>query len=380
MRKTDNLTVQALQLRAPGSSSDDVRVLRRLLEDGILFSKVKDQGKREVIWKNLLSVEGLIPSLYTFFEDLKFLKGPEKIIRYLIEPPFKDSLREMIEQQYSDTNQSSDIIYFQDTEATLKSAKAAPAEGIKFGYRQLWLYAMRHFPKMIGECPKKEKDRPKPMILEPDPIAWYKFASLASQLGFDSPTIRRLMADDPYRKRARQFLRKNHPSESFTFDEVEFESCVEQIASTLATATEKKRPPILPTLVTEGAGEGIPRRCGRFFETAYDHDRELLFLETIHGTFTEQRGNSITSFYVRRSVYFAFFGKQLPRVRGDNTDTLETPPPPVHAARDDRSVPEEPEQHSQATNTGNELALVQTLPSPERDVETTGQVGTVFYQ
>jgi hypothetical protein len=102
MHRTDNLTVHGVQLRAPGSSSDDTNMLRRLLEDGTLFSARKDSEKRELIWKYLLSVEGfLISSLYTFFEDLKLLKAPEEIIKSLIEPPFKDSLHEMIEQKGS---------------------------------------------------------------------------------------------------------------------------------------------------------------------------------------------------------------------------------------------------------------------------------------
>ncbi|KAF8855687.1 hypothetical protein BDZ45DRAFT_746127 [Acephala macrosclerotiorum] len=54
------------------SSSDDANMLQRLLEDGTLFSARKDSEKRELIWKNLLSAEGiLISSLYTFFKDLK---------------------------------------------------------------------------------------------------------------------------------------------------------------------------------------------------------------------------------------------------------------------------------------------------------------------
>jgi hypothetical protein len=49
-------------------------------------------------------------------------------------------------------------------------------------------------------------------------------------------------------------------SEPYTFEEVAFESCVEKIAAT-------------PALVTDGFGEDLPRRCGRFF------GREHLFLD-----------------------------------------------------------------------------------------------------
>jgi hypothetical protein len=54
----------------------------------------------------------------------------------------------------------------------------------------------------IGECPKKEKDRPKPTIEEPDPVTWHRFSLLADRLGFDSEVIKQLKADDPYRAEA----------------------------------------------------------------------------------------------------------------------------------------------------------------------------------
>lgn len=380
MRRTDNRTVKALELRAPGSSSDDVKVLRRLLENGTLFSTV-DLEKREAIWKRLLSLEGiLIPSLYTFFEDLKFLRVPEKIMKSLIEPPFKGSLYEMMEQHFTGANQSSHEIHFQDPETTFK---LSPAQLIECGYQQLLLYPQRNFRKMIGECPRKEKDRPKPIIMEPDPVAWHKYASLASRLGFDSPAIRRLMADDPYKKYARASLQKSCLSESYTFDEVAFESCVEKIASTLATATKKSPHPVTPALVTDGVGEDLPRRCGRFFETAYDQDRELLFLETLNSTFQNQRGKSITSFFVRRCVYFAFFGEQFTQA-GFNTTATPEPAPVAPAASNDRTsshpitgalvVEGVQEQQSSTTTTGDQEVSAHMQPSSSRDLVVVEQV------
>ena len=144
MAKTDNLTVKKLELRAPGSSTDDVKVLRQLMKDDILFSAVKDLERRQSILNNLLAIDGLIPSLYTFFEDLKFLKAPERIVRSLIKPPFEDSLREMIKPYFLDTNQSPGVIYFQDSETTFKSGAANWEDRFEFGYRQLWLYATRN--------------------------------------------------------------------------------------------------------------------------------------------------------------------------------------------------------------------------------------------
>jgi hypothetical protein len=94
---------------------------------------------------------------------------------------------------------------------------------------------------MIGECPKKEKDRPKPTIEEPDPVTWYRFALLADRLGFDSEVIRQLKADDPYRVEARNFLLKYNPPELYTYDQQLFEEYVEQMARIHTAVVEKDR-------------------------------------------------------------------------------------------------------------------------------------------
>ncbi|KAF4625712.1 hypothetical protein G7Y89_g12452 [Cudoniella acicularis] len=112
---------------------------------------------------------------------------------------------------------------------------------------------------MIGECPKKEKDRLKPTIEERDLVAWYQFALLADRLGFDSEVIRQLKADDP----------------------------------------------------TDGKNTYGGRREGP--TTTYKYERNYLFLEYIYTT-TDTRGKGITSFYIRRSIYFAFFGRRVPSV------------------------------------------------------------------
>jgi hypothetical protein len=173
---------------------------------------------------------------------------------------------------------------------------------------------------MIGECAKKEKDQPKPTIKEPDPVTWYRFALLADQLGFDSKVIKKLKADDPYRAEARNFLLKHNPPELYTFDPQLFEECVEQMARIRAAVVEKNRQYLKPPVVVDGPGETLPRRCGRFFQIAYEYERNYLFLGLLYDAM-DARGKGITSFFVRRSTYFAFFGKRVP------STTAEVRPP-----------------------------------------------------
>jgi hypothetical protein len=106
MRKTDRFTVEALQLRAPHASGDDISQLKTLFDAGKLFPKIREEEKRQSIWNNISQIACLIPSLYTLFEDLKLLSPCVKIIKELIDRPFKGSLHDMMEQHFSGANQT----------------------------------------------------------------------------------------------------------------------------------------------------------------------------------------------------------------------------------------------------------------------------------
>ena len=316
MLNTDRFTVETLQLRAPQVSGDDFSFLKSLFDSGKLFSRISEEEKRRSIWKNIATITCLIPSLYTLFEDLKLLSPCVKIMKALIEPPFKGSLHDMMEQRFSGANQTTGEIVTQETETVFSTRAGSGADQFEFGYRQLYLFALRHFARMIGECAKKEKDRPKPTIEEPDPVTWHRFALLADRLGFDSEIIRKLKTDDPFRAEARNFVLKHNPPELYDLNPEVFENCVEQLARARAEAVEKQRQYIKPPAVVDGPGESLPRRCGRFFQTAYEYERNYLFLGVLYDG-TNARGKGITSIFVRRSIYFAFFGRRLPNATAE---------------------------------------------------------------
>ena len=49
MRKTDRFTVEALQLRAPQASDDDLSQLKTLFDAGKLFPEIREEEKRRSI-------------------------------------------------------------------------------------------------------------------------------------------------------------------------------------------------------------------------------------------------------------------------------------------------------------------------------------------
>ena len=51
------------------------------------------------------------------------------------------------------------------------------------------MYVMRHFPDLVNIALRKEPSKEKPIIKEPSPILWQRFAQLALRLGFSSLKI-----------------------------------------------------------------------------------------------------------------------------------------------------------------------------------------------
>ena len=83
MQNTDKDTVEALQLKAPGLSTEDLASIEISFRERKLFSSILNPESREQIWENLRKEKRLIPSLWSFFEDIKYLKGPTNIMKHL---------------------------------------------------------------------------------------------------------------------------------------------------------------------------------------------------------------------------------------------------------------------------------------------------------
>jgi hypothetical protein len=84
-----------------------------------------------------------------------------------------------------------------------------------------------------------------------------------------------------------------------------------------------------PYLVTPGPGLPSKERSGRPLTEAYEQHRDFLFVH-LHDEGRE-RGEGIMSFYVRRSIYLAFFN--TPGTRGNAAATF-VPAPGIRQSRE----------------------------------------------
>lgn len=80
-------TVLALESRVPQRSEEDAESLRPLIEyDWTLFPSLRDPRERKELWERLKQIDVPIPTLGTFFQDLRFLGVARKVLKTLLLP------------------------------------------------------------------------------------------------------------------------------------------------------------------------------------------------------------------------------------------------------------------------------------------------------
>lgn len=147
--------------------------------------------------------------------------------------------------------------------------------------RQLYAFAMRHFPAMPPD-PQKENLVEGPRA-QADPAVLRRLDNLAARLGFGSdevPSVSGLALPDRHNER--------------------------------------------PLLVTTGPGPRLKQRCGKPLSEAHKQDKDLLFIHHLHDE-RRERGEGVTTFYIRQSIYLAFFGR--PGTNGAGAATSSSAPP-----------------------------------------------------
>ena len=149
MNAVDRQTAEAVELRVQGPPPRDSSVVSELLGGGDgkgdwkIFVRCPAEFKGK-LRTNILGAQDRIPTLRTFFEDLKYLGPLASSMKLLIDPPAKQTSIHTIFLGISYGNES------------------------EFGrsYRALWLFCMQNFPQLVSSPPRKEPKCPKPTVFE----------------------------------------------------------------------------------------------------------------------------------------------------------------------------------------------------------------------
>ena len=322
--RVDMATVRKIQSLAPGSSTKDAETVRCQVPGGAIFRDFSAR-ERETICENLLAFNGLVPSLFTFFQDVHLLEACADCLKRLVTIPPDKTLCTALKDSYKRKEQRSQRV--QKTETTSSIQYGSPEYCKRLGYLELVAYAMRHYPSLPKEPVKKDvKTRPR---MHADQGLLQRLASLAADRGFDTPEIRDLMGN-----------------------------C--------------EPPPVLnsrevtPRLVTTGPGESLKRRYGFPRADTFERDRHSLFLQNLcEGR--DEIGEGITSFFVLKYWFIAFFNppKWSLAVGGHEPSPPQPPQPPhpQHALGEDVNMREARPEPS-----GHEALELQQEP-PSRSVD-----------
>lgn len=198
MARIDTHTVDELQLYAPRASKVDWTTVKGKILSGEVFSNFS-RSERASIWENLRSKEacdGIIPSLHTFFRDISYLELCANAVKRLVvlnkqRPTVRSALVHSFRPRHGDGD-----YLVQTSETTFRRQRGSTTECITSGYRQIWMYAMRHYPDMAKDVqcghPKANPARAKARA-KADESVIHDMAALAQKLGFRTPQIKEIL-------------------------------------------------------------------------------------------------------------------------------------------------------------------------------------------
>lgn len=309
MEKIDCMTVEKLQLLVAGGL--DRTKVKGLVLSGEAFPKF-NQSERKSIWRILRRRGEIVPSLHTFFKDLSYLEVTASCLGRLVDLAAlrKRTMRSAMKQIYDPTRHGRNRYQIQVSETEFRQCSGTVEEGRESGYRQLWLFAFRHYLQM-PKARQKKKRHAKTKLQEANDGVVHRMASLALQLGFDSPQIQRLM-DSPDRRLALAALLKARDRDHYRYDSID--TLVNQIVACFDEAV----PIELGAPRASAPFSTIPRqsRCGKPSLETHEQEQKFLFLDQME---SQPSDESVSALFVRRCVYFAFFGRPS-----------ETPPTPIN--------------------------------------------------
>lgn len=329
MLKIDPYTVETLQGLAPSVSVKDAKAVKGLVLSGEVFSKFTS-SERKAIWKRLKRRKNIIPSLHTFFQDMWYLEACANCMKRLVNPCQRyPSVKSAFLGVYKMGPNDGDCL-IQTSETDFRHQRGSQSIRAELGYRQLWLYAMRHYPQIPREQGSDDLVA-KPGHEKADEMILHDMAVLAQRLGFDSPHTQNLIQRSPDRQMARDILLKARKPDRYQYPEDIFESLVTRICECFTEAVPLDHPTSLePAMAREVK---LNERYGLPHRNAQRQDSRLLFLDELHAD-NVPLDRKVTTLFVRRCFYFAFFG-QLP-------EALPLSPARTSSPSSDGSLPHSP--------------------------------------
>jgi len=274
------------------------------MNEGTLFPTITDATLRWGISCRLEKITCIIPSLFTFLEDTKWLEPSVKVMRSILPPNCRESTYTAFSRMFLGRDQQDGTVPVLNRDQCWSSVKGNEKAAVDCGYRQLWMFSWRHFPDMVAIAPRKDSGKAKPPIKSLNEQCLHRLAQLADKLGFDSPQLKRLIAQDPDVKMASAFLQQARPVEYYSISTDISISSVTQICNILRGITSERASKMADIGLTPNEEPATEYRCGRPYEGSHSSTKSWFFPSDIYKT----NSSGISHFTVNCDIFRAFFG------------------------------------------------------------------------
>ncbi|PTB49512.1 hypothetical protein M431DRAFT_55278, partial [Trichoderma harzianum CBS 226.95] len=209
----DESTVYQLQNLTPAWCNNDRLYIQEAFRKKIIFKSIESEEILTRLEQNLLSFPGIIPSIQTFHQNMKYLTIGVKILEKYVEVKPPAGKKSDITRTKPDLFDNLSRDWFVD-----KAAKSLQTDHEKFiapavvnahgSVAQLLVAALRYFPLLSSEGPLQDfRGECEAPLVSSDYIKL--LCQTASQLGFDNEKIRKHAGDVQidYRQYEKPFAR-----------------------------------------------------------------------------------------------------------------------------------------------------------------------------
>ncbi|KAL5350969.1 hypothetical protein ACLOAV_004542 [Pseudogymnoascus australis] len=310
----DRASVESIQLRAPAISKMDSQYIEAEMLSDRLFPAIKDPVARSGILQRLLGIEQPILSIYTLFKHLRYLDPAARAMRALLPDLSKESLRVGFYSLFRPEG-NREPLEIQDSETSYTTVSGDHNYLFGLAYRELFLAAIRYFTNPSNVSSKKDMNPIEQTVDGTKRYMGFRLLEFGQRIGFCIQTDQDALIDPS--KRLLADMLRSLPKEIFNVNEPIPEALSALFKGYLSNSTLAASAVSRPSLTTLGIGEPLSHRCGRHRGGSLDdEDRLHLFIRKMHAPLSKfpRGGHDISSFYVKRSIYQAFFGTASIRV------------------------------------------------------------------
>ena len=313
----DRASVESIQLRAPAISKMDSQYIEAEMLSDRLFPAIKDPVARSGILQRLLGIEQPILSIYTLFKHLRYLDPAARAMRALLPNFSKESLLPNLSKESLRVGFFSlfrpegnrEPLEIQDSETSYTTVSGDHNYLFGLAYRELFLAAIRYFTNPSNVSSKKDMNPIEQTVDGTKRYMGFRLLEFGQRIGFSIQTDQDELID-PSERLLADMLR-SLPKEIFNVNEPIPEALSALFKGYLSNSTLTASAVSRPSLTTLGISEPLSHRCGRYRGGPLDdEDRLHLFIRKMHAPLSEfpRFGHDISSFYVKRSIFQAFFG------------------------------------------------------------------------